>query len=62
MQHSPPTAIGVPICSLAGGILNGLLVAYARLSAFVATLGTLTLFGGLALLTSDENTIWKKYS
>ena len=57
MQQGSPilVAIGVSILAgLAGGILNGLLVAYARLSAFVATLGTLTLFGGLALLTSVE--------
>ena len=61
MQQGSPilVAIGVSILAgLAGGILNGLLVAYARLSAFVATLGTLTLFGGLALLTSDGKTLF----
>ena len=41
-----------------GGVFNGVLVAYAGLSAFVATLGTLTIFSGLALLVSDGKTIF----
>jgi len=43
---------------MGGGFLNGLLVAYAGISAFVATLGTLTIFGGLALYISGGNTIF----
>ena len=46
------------VTGMLGGLLNGLLVAYFKLSAFVATLGTLTIFGGLALLTSDGKTIF----
>ena len=42
----------------AAGTLNGLLVAYVRITPFVATLGTLTMFGGLALLVSSGNTIF----
>lgn len=41
-----------------GGLLNGVLVAYLRIVPFVATLGTLTMFGGLALLVSDGTTIF----
>lgn len=42
----------------AGGALNGLLVGYAGLLPFVATLGTLTMFGGAAFLVSDGKTIF----
>ncbi len=41
-----------------GGALNGMLVAYLRIVPFVATLGTLTMFGGFALLVSDGSTIY----
>jgi ribose transport system permease protein len=41
-----------------GGLLNGLLVSYVRISPFVATLGTLTIFGGLALRISGGSTIF----
>lgn len=41
-----------------GGAFNGVLVAYAGLSAFVATLGSLTIFGGMALWVSDGKTIF----
>jgi rhamnose transport system permease protein len=48
-----PLEIGIPIVLLAGalgGLLNGLLVARARLPSLVVTLGTLALFRGLALI------------
>lgn len=41
-----------------GGLLNGILVAYGGLSAFVATLATMTAFGGAALLYTDGATIF----
>lgn len=41
-----------------GGLLNGLLVSYVGISPFVATLGTLTIFGGLALRISGGSTIF----
>ncbi len=55
--------IGVAIAlalavAAAGGAVNGLLVAYLRIVPFVATLGTLTMFGGLALMVSDGSTIF----
>jgi ribose transport system permease protein len=49
---------GAIVTGMLGGLMNGFLVAYLKLSAFVATLGTLTIFGGLALLTSDGKTIF----
>ena len=42
----------------AGGLLNGVLVAYIGISAFVATLGTLTVFRGLALYISGGASIY----
>jgi ribose transport system permease protein len=43
---------------IAGGAVNGLLVSYIGISPFVATLGTLTIFNGLALYISDGRTIF----
>jgi len=43
---------------LAGGILNGFLVAFIGIMPFVATLGTLTIFGGLAFLISGGKTLF----
>jgi ribose transport system permease protein len=44
--------------ALLGGALNGLVVSYFGIGPFVATLGSLTAFSGLALLISDGNTIF----
>ncbi|MEI6098807.1 MAG: ABC transporter permease [Alphaproteobacteria bacterium] len=41
-----------------GGLINGALVAYAGILPFVATLGTLTVFSGLAFYISDGATIF----
>lgn len=43
---------------LLGGLLNGVLVSYVGILPFVATLGTLTIFSGLAFLISDGKTIF----
>lgn len=43
---------------LLGGIVNGTLVAYARILPFVATLGTLTVYSGLAFYISGGATIF----
>lgn len=54
-----PLALGLTLTvAVAAGLLNGLLVAYLRITPFVATLGTLTTFGGLALLVSNGATIF----
>ena len=60
-------AAGLPVwagCVLAlglgllGGLLNGVLVAVVGILPFVATLGTLTVFSGLAFVVSDGRTIF----
>ncbi len=43
---------------LAGGLLNGFLVSVIGILPFVATLGTMTVFGGMAFLVSDGRTIF----
>ncbi len=40
------------------GLANGVLVAWGGLSAFIATLATMTAFGGLALLVSSGTTVF----
>jgi ribose transport system permease protein len=42
----------------AGGLLNGALVSYLGILPFVATLGTLTIFSGLAFLMAGGKTIF----
>lgn len=56
-----PVWVGVAaaLCvGLLGGLLNGFLVAYVGILPFVATLGTLTVFSGLAFYVSDGRTIF----
>lgn len=43
---------------LLGGLLNGLLVSYLNILPFVATLGTLTMFSGLAFLVAGGKTLF----
>lgn len=40
------------------GLANGILVAYMKLSAFVATLATMTTVGGLAFIVTDGTTLY----
>src|SRR5690606_1717796 len=55
---SMTAAIGASIfAGLCFGILNGLLIAYARIPPFVVTLGTLGMAQGLALVLSDGQSI-----
>ncbi len=49
---------GALAVGLAGGLLNGFLVAFVGILPFVATLGTLTVFGGTAFLISGGKTIF----
>jgi ribose transport system permease protein len=53
----PAVLIALAVGAL-GGALNGLLVAYGGLSAFVATLATMTAYGGIALLYTNGATIF----
>lgn len=48
-------ALGV---GLLGGLVNGMLVSFIGISPFVATLGTLTTFSGIAFTLSDGKTIF----
>lgn len=50
-------ALGL-LAGLVGGAINGFLVAFLGLSAFIATLATMTSFAGLALLLSNGTTIF----
>lgn len=46
------------LAGVAAGAINGVLVAYLGLSAFIATLATMTSFTGLALLFSNGATVF----
>jgi ribose transport system permease protein len=56
-----PVWIGLSVALLVGvfgGLFNGFLVSVVGILPFVATLGTLTVFSGLAFLLSDGKTIF----
>lgn len=56
---SPVVAVLIGLTAGASaGAVNGLLVAYLGLSAFIATLATMTSFAGLALLLSGGTTVF----
>ncbi len=60
-QDGQPVVVGVTAALLAGlfgGLINGLLVSYVGISPFVATLGTLTVFSGVAFSISGGKTIF----
>jgi ribose transport system permease protein len=46
------------VAGLAGGLFNGMLVAHLGILPFVATLGTLTIFSGMAFVISGGKTIF----
>lgn len=50
--------LGALVVGLGGGLFNGFLVSIVGILPFVATLGTLTVFSGLAFLISDGKTIF----
>lgn len=56
-----PIAIGIAAALLVGvlgGVFNGILVSFFGILPFVATLGTLTMFSGMAFFTSGGKTIF----
>lgn len=58
-EHPIGEAVLVALAAgLLGGIINGILVSYVGISPFVTTLGTLTMFSGLAFYISDGKTIF----
>ena len=57
--HGVPIAVGgALLVGFLGGLVNGMLVSYFRILPFVATLGTLTVFSGVAFLVSGGKTIF----
>lgn len=53
-----PLALGVALgVGAACGLVNGLLIVGLRLHPFIATLGTLSIFRGLALVSVEEKTL-----
>jgi ribose transport system permease protein len=52
----PAVAVGIGLGALVG-LMNGMLVAKARVNAFITTLGTATVIGGLITLYTDGQTI-----
>lgn len=60
MVNTDSTALGV-VAGLAVGVIagaiNGLLVCYAELNSIVVTLGSLSVWGGLALYITDGQTV-----
>ena len=59
-EHYPvPVALAAALAvGVVGGLINGALVSYAGILPFVATLGTLTVYSGLAFYISDGATIF----
>ncbi len=56
-----PVPIGIAaglLTGLLGGVFNGFLVSYVGILPFVATLGTLTMFSGVAFFISDGKTVF----
>lgn len=56
-----PVPVGIAaglLTGLIGGAFNGFLVSYVGILPFVATLGTLTMFSGIAFFISDGKTIF----
>lgn len=61
MQRGTPPAVAVVVCLAAGlvcGGVNGLLIERGRLAPFIVTLGTLSVYRGLALLLTDGQPIF----
>jgi ribose transport system permease protein len=60
-QADMPLVAGILLAlavGLIGGLINGALVSYLGILPFVATLGTLTVYRGLALFASEGKTIF----
>ncbi|WP_313530085.1 ABC transporter permease [Shinella sp.] len=49
------------VIGLAGGFLNGMIIAYARLTPLIATLGTQLLFTGLAIYLTNGSAVGMGY-
>lgn len=57
--YSVPVGIAAALAvGLVGGLLNGVLVSLVGILPFVATLGTMTVYSGVAFMVSDGRTIF----
>jgi ribose transport system permease protein len=57
--HSLPVAIlGTLAAGAAAGLLNGVIITVTRITPFVVTLGTMSIFSGLALIVSNGQTVY----
>ncbi len=60
LSNGGGTMVGMIVCVLSGaviGLLNGFLVSFGKLPAFIATLGTMSVARGLALTVSNGKAI-----
>lgn len=60
LVHDYGAALAVGACvltGLIGGTLNGALISYLRMPPFIVTLGTMTIFLGLAKLSNNNNPV-----
>ena len=59
-QWSGSVALGLAVCVLSGcalGVLNGLLIGYLGINAFIATIATLAIYRGATLMITGGRTI-----
>ena len=57
--HSFPVVIlGTLAAGAAAGLLNGIIITVTRITPFVVTLGTMSIFSGLALIISGGQTVY----
>lgn len=57
-QYGVPAGLAAGLAvSLVCSLINGVLVAYARINAFIVTLGTMSVFSGLAYIVSNTRII-----
>lgn len=60
LVHDGGAALALAVCvltGLIGGTLNGALISYLRMPPFIVTLGTMTIFLGLAKLSNNNNPV-----
>ncbi|MBX3083400.1 MAG: ABC transporter permease [Anaerolineae bacterium] len=58
-EYPIPLALGLALLvGIGGGLINGIVISYLGISPFVASLGTLTIFSGIAFIVSDGKTIF----
>lgn len=60
LEHGQNTMVAIVVClalSAVVGLLNGALVVYARITPFIATLGTMTLLTGVAYIVQSGTQI-----